>query len=255
MSALRKIGGAFAGIFFVLAMMAAISIYSLVNFTQYENVKGVMSQLVQQQSANSPLGDENQRTLIIEGLKEKCLGKESIQFSYGAFSFDMKCSEADSLTGEKLNDFISEKLINGLYYKKYSCDFVSCLRSGEQMVPLVITDLAHQFYQQILNYAVIATVFFGALFVIAAEGTGGRLKSLGKSLVWSSGPFVAFSLLLDKIANYFIPNNLSGLVTPVLSNFFAPTLMIYIYLLAAGIVLLVSGYAVLKRTASSAKEK
>ena len=46
MSIARKVGSVFVGFLFTLSLIAAISLFSLSNFTQYDTVKGVISQIV-----------------------------------------------------------------------------------------------------------------------------------------------------------------------------------------------------------------
>ncbi len=243
MSVLRKIGKAFAGFFFTVALITTIMIFSLVNFTQFDSFKGIVAQIFKQPSVPQIVA-EAESAGIIENLRGECQNKETIQARFGLGDVVIDCSELNAISSDNVADFVASTVANNIYYKKYDCDFVSCLRGGEQIMPLIMTELAHNFYKQILNYAIIVTIVLGFLFVLAAEGIKSRLKSLGFSFLWSSVPFFVMSLLLDRLVVQFAPAQILPLVQPILDSFFSPTFTIYMYILVAGIALVVAGYLI-----------
>lgn len=229
-----------------MALMGTITIYSMMAFTSYDNVKSIFGDLVRDNVPVQDVATPNDEELqLLENMKKACEGKESIKGQFGPEDLIINCSDLDRLAaGGSVKDFVSSSFIDSAYYKKYDCDFVECVRSGEPLFPLIIGDAANKFYASIFTYAVILTIILGALFVLSAEGVNGRLKSLGFSLVWSSAPFLVVSFFIGGIVGQFAPAELASSVEPIVSSVFSPSLMIYAYLLIAGVVLVIAGFLV-----------
>lgn len=243
MSFLRKFGRGLAGFLFTLSLLATMSVYSLVNFTQLDTINQVVSNFYQ----NAPEGRGGSYSDVepaINLIKEDCrkTGLDTITTGPELGGITIKCSDVSNVDANNFQSFVASTISNTIYYKTYDCSFIECLRRGEQIMPLIITNFAHEFYKQILIYIVGATILFGAIFVWLAENMKQRLKGLGFSLLWSSLPLVALSYFTDNLATSFIPSELFAFVQPILGTFFAPTFMIYVYILVAAIALLVSGY-------------
>lgn len=245
MSVIRRIGKAVFALLFTAAMLAAVSMLSLVGFTQYDNVKGMIGSILDQEQSPLPLPQlsEQDKSNIVQNLQSQCQGKDSISVSMGIGNFDVKCSEIASLSPSGLTGFISSKVADSVYYRKYDCDFLSCLRS-EQPVPLLITGFANDFYRMALVYAIVAAAALGAVFVALCDGIAGRLKGPGFALFWSGMPLVAASVFMDRIVQSVAPQQLVSLVQPVVSEFFSPSFYVYVCIMLAGTALIAAGYAV-----------
>lgn len=245
MSIIRGVAKSFLGLLFTLALMGTITVYSMISFTSYDNVKSIVGDLVRDNmpvaDGSSPTQDEQR---VLENMKAACQGKDSIS-GFGPQDLIIRCSDIDKLSsGGSVNEFLSSSFVNSAYYKSYDCDFVTCVRSGTPLFPLVISETANKFYSSIMNYALILTIVLGALFVAAAQGVNGRLKSMGFSLVWASAPFLFVSFFIGGIVGQFTPAELTSSVQPIVSSVFSPSIMIYSYLLIAGIVLAAAGILV-----------
>lgn len=257
MSLLRKLSKSFIGFLFTVALLLTLITYSLVGFTQLDTIKNVVADLFQKAPAGTPGADFAGAESNINSIKELCQksGLETIDMGPSLGNLLIKCSEINSVNSSNFRDFVSSTVAQAVYNKNYDCSFLDCIRRGEPVMPLIITNFAHRFYEEVLNYIIIITVVLGALFVFLAEGVKSRLKSLGFSLLWSSVPFVLLSLFTQKIVGSFIPSEVSPLVRPVIDTFFAPTFMIYVYLLVAGAALLAAGYLIKTNSPDSRKKK
>lgn len=248
MSIERNIGKSIAGFFFFITIGLTLILMSLATLTEYDSVKDIVTKVIQQQPPESQFS-EDQKQEIILNLKKECEGKEYIEGGSipieGGADVLIKCSNL-----QNVNDFeslIYVSVADTLYYKKYQCGFLDCLRNGQYFMPLIITEIAHKFYQDAFIYSLIITIIVGAVFVILIEDNKSRLKSIGWVLIVSSVPFVIMNFMIDYIVGLLAPQQAAALVQSVLKNIFSPIVNIYIYLLIAGIALTTTGYLIKSR--------
>jgi len=257
MGTLRKIGKAFAGFLFTLALLTTVSTYSLANFTQSDTIKDVVSNVLMNAPLGTPGTDFSEAGPVIDSLKENCKERasENVTLKTGMGVLTIKCSDVNSLSADNFREFSSAAISQVLYQKTYDCEFVECLRRGDGIMPLIVTKTAHDFYQQILVYLIIITVVLGALFVLAAEGIKSKLKSLGFSLLWSSVPFFLMSMFTESLVTSLVPVEIFSRIQPLIDTFFAPTFFVYVYLMVGGIALVVAGYLIKPGMLSFAEKK
>jgi hypothetical protein len=243
MSIERNIAKSIAGFFFFVFIGFTLILMSLTTLTEYDSIKDIVTKVIQQQPPQDDF-TEDQKQEIILNLKKECEGKEFIEGESipieGGANVLIKCSSLQNVTD--FNSLTYAAVVDTLYYKKYQCAFLDCMRTGEYYMPLIISETAHKFYQQTFIYSLIATIIIGVIFVFLIEDNKSRLKSLGWVLIVSSIPFVALNLMIDYVVGVLAPQQTVPLLQSVLKNIFTPMVNIYIYLLIAGIALTTVGY-------------
>lgn len=256
MSALRNVGKKTFGSLFTLALILTVTIFSMIEFTQLGSIRNVVSEILESQGRELEISGEGQNAL--SQFKSQCEREETGSLIFDLGDVEIKCEDVAVLeSSADVTGFVSSKIVEKVYFQEYDCDILECVERGEQPFPLLITQHANNFYKEIFNYAIIVTIIFGALFVFLTEGLNKRLKGLGFSLLWSSAPFIVFSFFAPQFAGLLIPPQLLSTVQPVIDNVIGSmlqsTLMIYVYILAAGIALVVAGYLIKRSESVSGK--
>jgi hypothetical protein len=258
MSILRSIGKWFGSFLFTTFLVLAITSVSIIDFTSYENLKVAFGGLFGQSMANV---DQQTLDMILVTLRQECVGKESVQLPLREdYSITVVCSRVNE-PGANMRDIISTAVFDEMYYKKYDCNFIDCLRSGDFTV--VASAYGNQFFRSVQILMVVAAAV-GVVLILACEETWPkRLRSIGLNMLFSSIPFFVIEVVLPTLIQNISPETSmlgSGQLNEMMGELFAPMSMYFIYLLVAGIAMTVAGFAwgyleKRKATAEKVKEK
>lgn len=247
MSFVRRIAKGLFGFLFTVSLILAITLFGVSQITQIDSVKSITSELLGFQTGGEDIPISAEGEELLNDVRAQC-GEDSLQ-EFQIAGVSITCDEANAIGEEmSVSDFVVSKVVDGSYFTEYDCDFVSCLLQGEEPFPLVVTKHANDFYSEAFNYMLVVALIFGALFVIAAETTNERMRSVGFSLLWVSVPFLVGGFFIDDIVLFVAPPEWSSPIAPVIESLvnriLEPVLMIYVYILAAAVALVVAGYVV-----------
>lgn len=278
MGVLRGIGRAIGGLIFTLALSGLIFSIGLVQFTEYENMKAIFSELFGAQIGGGikELGtDGTAAQNVSSGALEEvykrillmCEGRDSIQVpsSEPDKFITINCNELRAATqaggGENITTAIGNVAANALfdnvYYKKYDCEFLDCLQTGQ--LGIVLSAQGHEFFNSMQIYSAVATAAGAVIIIIASEKWSERMKGLGWPLV-----FTGVSYFLVDFTKSFIGSKMTGAqqagidLTSIIDKIFAPMMSSFLVALVAGVVLTAGGYALAykeKRKSAPASKK
>lgn len=261
MGILRSIGRAIGGLIFTLALSGLIFSIGLVRFTEYENMKSIFSEIFSAQIGSNigtgPGGAAAQNATqgeLEEAYKrilQMCEGKESIQVpsSEPDKFITINCNElraaAQSGGGENIStamgNVAASALFDNVYYKKYDCEFLDCLQTGQ--LGVVISEQGHEFFNSVQIYLAAATAAGAVIILIASESWSVRLKGLGWPLV-----FIGVSYFLMDFVESFVASKLPGAekagvdIMPIVDKMIAPMMDSFLIALVVGVVLTAGGY-------------
>lgn len=253
MKILRNIGKIVGSGIFILALSIVIVAVMLTKFTEHDTMKGVAAPLIGQQI----VGNLDKTTLdqAYQMFLEECKKSEEIQLSgLGGQNISIKCEDVEKTTPEGLVDVLGGALFDVIYYKKYDCSFIECLkRPGQEKLTVIISSEAHSFFKNLQNISLIICGIGLVLMLVSIETWGDRLKSVGAILISTALPVVILILFKDKILQ--LSQASATVIKPVIDQLFSSMLTIFIIMSIVGIVLTVSGYVLKHYRKAKVKEK
>lgn len=239
MKILRKIGKAIGSTLFFLALSTAIFAISLTKLTEYDNLKGLVTDLIGSQIAK---GVDNE-TLIQthQALLEECKINETIQLSTViGQSVTIKCEAIEKTTPEGLMNLFANSIFESIYYKKYDCSFIECLQKpGQDRLTIFLSLEAHSFFKNCQYILLIASGVGLAIMLVSIETWWNRLKSVGITLLSIFLPLIILIFFKDRILS--LSANVEA-VTSIIDQIFSSISKISLVMLIAGVILTASGY-------------
>jgi len=242
MKILRKIGKAIGSIIFVLALSAAIFAISLTKLTEYNNLKGLVTDLIGSQIAK--VVDNETLTQTHQQLLEECTKNETIQLAtIIGQNVTIKCEDVEKTTPEGLMNLFTNALFDSIYYKKYDCSFIECLQKPDQSRLTIFISLeAHSFFKNCQYILLIASGVGLAIMLVSIETWWNRLKSVGISLLSISLPLIILILFKDRIFSLLANGIDVKSITSITGQIFDSVSNIFLIMLIAGVILTTSGY-------------
>jgi len=193
MGIIRSIGKIFFSTVFTFFIVLTVSLYFLLNFLKFENLRETFFLLIKNQINIT----EEQKSLILQYLKFECQNKEEISFDFGR-NISFNCHEIMNLKKEEFESFIADKILNYFYFQNISCNFFECIQ--KRNLEYFIT---FNFYNNLKKYfyiSLIFTIISGIIYLLLIETIEGKLISF-------SAIFLLLGIsyfLLDYLFNYFL---------------------------------------------------
>lgn len=266
MGLLRTIVKSFAGLLFSLSLILTISLLLLTQFTGYDYLKSIFSDILVKQFANT-LADrlptsEDVRTIQTSFLSYcNMTGHVEIPFSGQEMEFagqrlnlqniTLNCSEIATTTPDdfikivsaRFINQVSSKLFDSFYYKNYTCNFIDCIKQGGESLMAIASNKSNTFFKTTLSYSLIGTFIFGLIWFIAIESWPSRFKSFGWTLIIISAPFFLMNYVTDLILPKLgIPTEIISTVSNSFSRLTSTMTTYNLIFLVVGIILMVAGY-------------
>lgn len=142
-----------------------------------------------------------------------------------------------------------EAQFDKIYEAKFACGgMVRCFVSPPQegLGAVLISRTGHEFFNEAAGYAVVVALFGAIGVLMTAETWSGRLRGLGLPAV-VAGLNVGLPPLVETAAFKGVPQESLPYVQPLLDIIFQTFTIYYAIMLAAGILLSIAGFVLLKR--------
>lgn len=213
--------------------------------TEYNTLKPLVTKILTQQLSENI--SEVQLNQFYSYVEFKCKTEDSIEIPLGIEDITVKCSDMEKVTQENFIPFISDRLFDSIYYKKYDCEVIDCIRQkGQQGFLVLVSEHGNNFLKSIKGFLWLLTGIFAIIFFLAIETFSGKFKGFGMSLIFTSIPFFVFYYLKD-----FIPSELFNLspqllqiVNDAINQLFDKMMTNFLIVFIVGIVLTIVGYLV-----------
>jgi hypothetical protein len=242
----RLVQGLF-GFLFTSSLVILILLISTNQMTEYSTLKPLMTGLVTQQLTENV----SQMNQYYSYIKFKCKTQDSVEIPLGTQNITLNCSELETVDQEKFIPFISEKLFNETYYKKYNCEVIDCIRQDQQGLLILASQHGNNFLKSTLNLLLIATIIFAVIFIFSIETWPKRVKSFGGSLIFTAVPFFVLYLLKDLLMPFDIldtmPQQSLEVFNGIVNQFFTSMIKNFLIVLVAGVILIILGYVLVFR--------
>ena len=239
MGILRSIGKFVGEFFFVLCLSILILMLTIVELTDYSNLKPMVAAVINQQITKQM--DAQKLSLLHAQILSQCSNRETLEMPMGEWgNATLKCSDVKSTKPEDLSSLIASSMFEKIYYKKYDCEFIQCYKQSEfqEKAMLFASSTANQFFKKYLIYLWVGTALFGLILLVSSKGWE-IPKNFGKSLIAVGIPFILIKVLKDKIN---LPAEASA-VQPQIDQILNTLSNRYLIDLIIGILLVIIGYS------------
>jgi hypothetical protein len=226
---------------FLVLLLSTILLFGLTKFTEYENLKPIISSIISKQV------NETQLTQFYPYLELYCKAKnETIKLNFTVVEIEMSCQEIVGKTPKQLAETFASKAFDKIYYKNYECEFIDCLKEAKKKEDYLVfvSEKSNSFFKEILPYSLFATIFFLIIFLIVCESWYVRTKNLGITLLIVALPYFIFKITFSELLQKFLPMEMIEVVAPTISIIFNYFYQIFFLILFCGGVLLVAALGI-----------
>jgi hypothetical protein len=252
----RSIGKGVGGFFFTTFLTFLILIFSVIELTEYDSLKSIAADLISEATKTQLNVTESELVQLHSQLIKYCeIEKEEIQFPLGNENITLKCSEVNATKPKDLFKLMSSAIFDKIYYKKYDCEFIQCLKevkNKKENLAVLLSAKAHNFFKNTLNYLYVGTAISGVILAVSSMGLTGMLKSFGFSFLTVGIPF-----FLLPIIQKVLPISVGAFaITPAIDQIFGNISTKFLVIFILGLVLAIVGYGIeyLKRKKKQKKK-
>lgn len=241
MEFLRGAGKFLGSTLFTTLLVLAIMMMELVSFTSYDSFKSLAGGIFEKQLFSSisekELGDLQNFLLF------QCSQTDKVSFPISdEQQVVLNCADIRNSDKSQLKNLIAVALVEGLYYKDYTCSFIECITQGDpQDLLVVVSNEGNQFYKSSQMYMWAGTGIGLALLLVSIRTWVGRLKGVGFNLVFTGLPFLFLGYVQSIIPA--LPPELESSVKPVIDSLTESIKNKFTIVLVIGAVLILAGYA------------
>jgi len=253
--------------FFVLIL---ILVYGLVNVTEYETLKPIVSELTAKVIGDTQaMGGAEQQ--ITRGIVRQCESTDSVIIPLGDERLTIDCNEVRSKGEVALSQCMSDAISNVIlkdYYKDYGCPPADCIKSlvidrDSRNMSFVISAQMNQFLKTLIPYLAIGVVLSLFILIYFIRDPLVISKEVGMTLLSAGFPFLFFVLVKYREQLLVSTGILSGkedfmqsaneFLSGPLYNVTNLYMNMYGIVFAVGAALAVIGYAGIKKREKDAK--
>ena len=255
MSALSALGKILGGIILGLFLIGLIYASAMAQFTTHDNLQPAFTGLI---SMGMPV-NESDFAQTKATFTQYCQQPGITVIDLGALggggpNMTLACSDvATATSAAQLVQFIAIGAFNSLYYKNYSCDFISCLSTlpDSEKPTVIFSAHANAFLNQIVTWMIAGVVLGLALLVVSIRKPFGIVKAVGIEMIGAGVvAYVGMSFVKG-----MIPANMPDALAPLLNSLFGALQNNFVIVLAIGVVLAVIGFVGARLAKKPAKKK
>ncbi len=231
MGMIRGILAVFASILLFLSVIALILCWTLSLSLTYDNVQKESSIIIKD-FLNSNLNVSSIVNKNYPFISLYCQNHSdfSYVFNTAGYTFDIPCSIALQGTNAIINEGIKD-IINSVYYAKYNCNFIDCIKNTE--APLfLISEKAHNFWNDKFYLSLAISVILLAIIFLLIEKKTNLPILAGIILVISAILFIKIDAIFSLSTQ---------IIFKFLRIFFSQAFFVSIRMLILGILFIVAG--------------
>ncbi|MBU5557875.1 MAG: hypothetical protein KQA33_02250 [Candidatus Aenigmarchaeota archaeon] len=243
MPALRSIAKGLGGFIFITAFVMMIITLTLTSFTEYSNIKPVLSEIIT--STITQQIEPGQNEAILSDFRSMCANTSvsTATKHFDNITITLSCADVNSASASDIPRLMAISIVDMFYYKDYGCSYIECLRSGalKEEAPFVLfaSSMAHEFFSSINIYFLIVAIFGGIIMAWGAGSIPSALKAFGWSFLIIGVGYFFIGISKSLI---HVPPEAQAVISALFDPLFAAIMRYFLYSLVAGIALLIAGY-------------
>jgi len=208
MGALRNFGKIVFSILFVLSFSIALILYPTKNMLTFDSLKNFTAPLISSQLNLT----QEQKNLLASYLSTSCQNKDYITIEFPE-NLTIDCSKARNLNENNVENFLIDTYLSQIYFKKYNCDALQCLKEKKMMYFLSFD--FYQLLQKLFTYSLIACIFTGIAYFLLLENWKERTLGFASTFLLVGIPYLFF----DKIFSFFEEKIPAEVIALIKENF------------------------------------
>ena len=161
-----------------------------------------------------------------------CISYQSFDFQIEDITINIPCKTIKTGQSEVI-DYSLKQLIPQLYYKKYNCEFFTCLKENNQQLVLLSETAKKYWNSKFLLMLTISTIIFILLFLFVQEKHSAFIIT-GIVLVFTAIPFKKIDWLFS-FATDFLP-------LKIIHAFFTKANDVFLIIAIAGVIFVIIGF-------------
>jgi len=242
MSVVTALGKIVGSLIFGLFLIGLIFVSAIAQFTAYDNLQPTFVNLI---STSMPI-NESQFPQMKAMLAQQCQqpGVTTINLGTlgnGGGNMTLTCSDIASATSAaQLARLAATGLFESIYYKNYTCEFISCMSTLPEQERMVVMSSAHAnaFFNQAIMWCIGGIILGLVLLIAAIRKPFGISKAVGiEMLVSGAVAYVGINMIKGTISTG-MPSEVIG----VMNNLFGILQNNFVIVLVIGVVLAVVGF-------------
>lgn len=203
---------------FIISLSIFILSWIFADFTQYEYLKPLISDIFLKQ-INSQI-DQKYINKIKQNIADYCqLNNTDIIENFAGVNYTIKCNEINETTN--MIEYMSVKIFDSFYYKKYECDFITCFNSidMEERFFLFISEKTHLFLKNLQFKFIIITIISGiVLFLIKHDKLSNRIRSFGVIFLIVGLPGLFIYSISEPLKYQTLPEESVEIISPLIDS-------------------------------------
>lgn len=226
-------------------------------FTEYDNLKGTFTGLVSQQlpSMNQSQFEQTKAALTLYCRQP---GRTTVNFadampgSYGSLNITMKCSDiTTAASSQAFFDLVAIAMFDGIYYKNYTCSFVTCVTTlpNQDKIAVIASRHANSFFKQAVFICIGGMVVGLLLITVGIRRIFGIFKAVGIEMIIAG----ALSYVSINAVKGMVPAGVSSIAGPVVDSLVATISSNLIIVVIVGVILAVIGFVGARKFRKSEK--
>jgi hypothetical protein len=233
-------------ILLVVSLILLVATFSMSKTVTHDNLRPVFADAIK------PSIETNDTNLALaqSNLAKKCTNKgiETVELPLGEAetglgNITLKCADIKASTSQEMeNIFVNTVFDQKIYYKKYDCAFIDCLRDppadvkGQEFM-ILFSDMASQSFRMYTNYLSIIALVLIILLILLSTPKYTLFLTLGADFIIAGLPFFAVNFGAAKIPMPEFGAALFKGAFNLLAQYFLIALILGIALLIVGIII------------------
>src|SRR4030042_3510921 len=144
---LRTIGKSFGVLLLIFFLSLSVFAHFMVKFTEFDTLNALFAKIF----IGSALSEE-QISQMHDSLLTYCESSpqdDSVALPVGNMSVVLKCDDIEKSTPNGVAELIGASIFHDIYYKKYDCSFVDCLKAqGDDKYMVLLSHESNNFFRE-----------------------------------------------------------------------------------------------------------
>lgn len=234
-----------SGIFLVIFVTIAVLSFSLYQFTDYENIKPLASELMENQI--SAQFDQQQLMIFGAAVKIQCNGTDYVSMPFGDKTIKLKCSEVASADPLTIIKIVSAGVFDQVYNADYDCSGIQCFIENPTFI---ISSKANSTIFSFFLYALLLSALMGIIVFFMTNNISGKLKAFGLAFI-STGIQAAMIFVFRQK----IPEDMMVVGGNVVNNLMDILFFNFMVIFIIGLMLFAAGFVIARKETKPAKKR
>ncbi len=245
MGVIKSLTRSFIFLILVLLFTSFLSIIFANSFIEKDLGKHIVKNVITQSYLNEAGNIDDQQIRMM--INEYCKYNDTIKLDTNSEDIgiiELKCSEVENKSKDEIIDILSEKIVDKIYYKNYTCDVITCLKQKEYTV--LYSEKGKRFLSNVEKLILIVFLVLIVLNIFLYDLISEKISMISKLIFVSALPLLIGNYIVTTALKNLYKENINmidGIIFSKINSFNS----ILIYLLIFSIILYISSVVISKK--------